>query len=59
MQKKSLDQEDEATAWLTNNGDTRIAQYLMNLNKGNYTKKFGQLIDFNNSNIFLQKSFRK
>ena len=59
MQKKSLDQKDEATAWLTNNGDTRIAQYLMNLNKGNYRKKFGQLIDFNNSNIFLQKSFRK
>ena len=30
MQKKSLDQKDEATAWLTNNGDTHIAQYLMN-----------------------------
>ena len=35
--------------WLTNNYNTNIAQYLT---KGNQTMKSGQLIEYNQINIF-------
>ena len=40
----------DITAWLTNN---------ISRSKGTQTKKFGQLIEFNMRNIFLEKSFTK
>ena len=60
MQKKQLEEKDNAnfkiydvTAWLRNNYNTHFAPYLRS--KGNQTMKFGQLIEYNNKNIFLQK----
>ena len=41
----------DVTAWLTNNCNTHIAQY--------QTVKFGQLIECNMRNIFLEKSYTK
>ena len=46
------------TAWLLNNCNTHIAQYLER-SKGNQTRKFGQLIECNMRSIFLEKSYRK
>ena len=46
----------DVTAWLTNNYNTHTAQYLI---KNNQTVKFGQLIENNRRNIFIQKSSRK
>ena len=36
-----------------------IAQYLISRSKGNQTMKFGQLIESNIRNIFLEKSYTK
>ena len=47
----------DVTAWLTNNSNTHIAQYLRS--KDNQTMKFGQLIECTMRNIFLEKSFIK
>ena len=62
--EKRLDKKDivnfkiyDITDWTTNNHNTRIAQYLKKRN--NQTKKFGQLIKCNMSNIFLEKSYTK
>ena len=46
----------DATAWLANNSNTHIAQYL---EKGNQTMKFGQLTECYMRNIFLEKSYTK
>ena len=61
---KRLDKEDEVnfkfcdvTAWLTNNRNTHVAN--ISRSKGNPTMKFGQLIDCNMRNIFLEKSYTK
>ena len=61
---KRLDKKDKAnfkfydvTAWLTNNRNTHIAQYLGS--KGNQTMKFGQLIECNMRNVFREKSYIK
>ena len=60
---KRLDKKDkvnvklyDVTAWLTNNCNTHVAQYL---EKGNQTMKFGQLIKCNIRNIFPEKSYTK
>ena len=63
MQEKRLDQKDmvnfkihDVTTWLT------IAIHILpniSQSKGNQTMKFGQLIECNNRNIFLQKLYRK
>ena len=47
----------DVTASLTNCFNTHNAQYLEN--KGNQTMKFGQLIECNMRNIFLEKSYTK
>ena len=61
---KRLDKKDkinfkfcDVTVWLTNNCNTLIAQYWRS--KGNQTMKFGQLIECNLRNIFLEKSYTK
>ena len=61
---KQLDQKDmvnlkfyEVTAWLKNNCNTHIAN--ISKSKGNETTKFGQLIEYNMRNIFLEKSYTK
>ena len=61
---KQLDKKDkinlefyDVTAWLTNNCNTHIGQYLKK--KDNQTVKFGQLIDYKTKNIFLGKSYTK
>ena len=41
---------DDVTAWLTNNCNTHIAR-----SKGNPAMRFGQLIEHNMINIFLEK----
>ena len=41
----------------SNNYNTRIAQYPKS--KGNQTIKFGQLIEYNIRNMFLEKSYKK
>ena len=43
--------------WLANNCNTHVAQYLRG--KGNQTMTFGQLIEFNMRNIFVEKSYTK
>ena len=60
---KQLDKKDkvnfkfyDVTAWLVNNRNTDIAQYFK---KGNQTMKFGQVIECNMINIFLEKSYWK
>ena len=62
MQKKWLDWKEkinfkiyDVTAWLTNNYN--IAQYLRS--KYNGARKFGQLIEYNMRNVFLEKSYTK
>ena len=47
----------DVTAWLTNNRDTYILPNISR-SKGNQTMKFGQLIECNVRNIFLEKSYR-
>ena len=47
----------DVTAWLSNNCKTYIAQYLRR--KGNQTMKFARLIEYNMTNIFLEKSYTK
>ena len=44
----------DVTTWFTNNSNTHISQ-----SKGNQTMKFGQLIEHNTRNIFLQKLWGK
>ena len=48
----------DVTTWFTNNCNAHI---LINIsqNKGNQTKKSGQLIEYNKRNIFLQKLCEK
>ena len=50
---KFINKMYDVSIWLTNNYNTHIVQYLTNKNK--QTMKFGQLIDYNKKNIFLQK----
>ena len=45
------------TTWLTNNCNTDIANILRR--KGNQSRKFGQLTEYNKRKIFLHKSCRK
>ena len=47
----------DVTIWITNNYNTHIAQYLTKWR--NQTMKFALLIEYNKTNIFLQKSCRK
>ena len=47
----------DVTDWETNNCKAGIAQYLEK--KGNRTMKFGQFIECNMRNIFLEKSYTK
>ena len=47
----------DVTAWLTNNCNTHIAQY--SRSKDKQTMKFGQLIEYNIKNIFVEKSYTK
>ena len=61
---KRLDKKDQVnfrlyhvTAQLINNRNTHIDQQFEN--KGNQTLKFGQLIECNMENIFLEKSYTK
>ena len=44
----------DVTAWLTSNCNTHIAQYLER-RKGTQTMEFGQLIECEMRNIFLEK----
>ena len=46
-----------ATGWAASNNNTKFSQYLKS--KGNQAMKFGQLIEDNGINIFLQKPCRK
>ena len=46
----------DVTAWLTNNCHTHI-EYRQYTSKANQTIKFGQLVEYNKRNIFLEKSF--
>ena len=43
--------------WKVNDYNTHIDQYLRS--KGTQTMKFGQLLEYNMRNIFLEKSYRK
>ena len=47
----------DVTAWLTNNCNTYIAN--ISRNKRNQATKFGQLIEYNMQNIFVEKSYTK
>ena len=47
----------DVTIWITNNYNTHIAQYLTKWR--NQIMKFALLIEYNKTNIFLQKSCRK
>ena len=41
------------------NYNTHISQYSTKRNEGNQATKFGQLIEYNTRNIFLEKSYTK
>ena len=63
---KRLDKKDrvnfkfyDVTAGLTKNCNTHIVHYLKKWTKGNQTMTFGQLIEYNLRNIFLEKSYPK
>ena len=65
MLKKRLDKNDkvnfkiyDVTTWLTNNCNIYI---LPNISRGkdNQALKFGQLIKYNMTNIFVEKSYAK
>ena len=45
---------DDVTTWLTNNCNPHIAR-----SKGNQAMKFGQLMEYNTRNNFLEKSYTK
>ena len=45
----------DVTVWLTNNCNTHMPT--ISRSKGNQTMKFGQLIEYNMRNIFLQKLY--
>ena len=47
----------DVTDWIKNNYNTHIGQYLKK--KSNQTRKFGQLIEYNMRNIFLEKPYTK
>ena len=47
----------DVTTWLTNNCNTLLSK--ISQSKDNHTMKFGQVIEHNKINIFLQKSCRK
>ena len=47
----------KVTTWETNNYDTHIAN--ISISKGNQTLKFGQLIEYDMRNIFLEHSYTK
>ena len=47
----------DVTDWIKNNYNTHIGQYLQK--KSNQTRKFGQLIEYNMRNIFLEKPYTK
>ena len=47
----------DVTRWITNSYNTHIAQYLKS--KGNQLMKFGQFVEYNGRNIYLQKSYGK
>ena len=44
--------------WLARNCNINIAQYL-NISKYNPTIKFGKLIEYNMTNIFIERSYTK
>ena len=46
----------DVTTWLTNNCNAHIDLYLK---KQRQQRKFGQLIEYNMRNIFLEKSYTK
>ena len=48
----------DVAAWLTNNCNTHILPNIWR-SKGNQTMRFGQLIECNLRNIFLEKSYKK
>ena len=63
MYKKRLESKDkvnfkirDVTTWLTNNYNT---QYNNSRSKGNQEMKFGQLIEYNMRNIFVETSYIK
>ena len=47
----------DITTWLTDDCNAHIKKHLRS--KNNHAIKFGQLIDYNVRNIFLEKSYRK
>ena len=47
----------DVTAWLANNHNTQLSN--ISRSTGNQTMKFGQLIECNMRNIFLEKSYTK
>ena len=66
MLKKRLDQKDEinfkihdVTNWIINNCNTYVILANISKSKGNKTMKFGQLIEYNMRNIFVEKSYTK
>ena len=62
--KKRLDEKDnvnfkihDVTTWLTNNCNAQLTN--ISRSKDKQTMKFGQLIEYNMRNIFLEKFYRK
>ena len=49
----------DVTDWKINNYDTPIALPNISKSKGNQTMKFGQLIECNLTNYFLEKLYAK
>ena len=49
----------DVTTWLKNNYNTQYTIPNISLSKSNQAMKLGQLIEYNNKNIFLQKLHRK
>ena len=49
----------DVAAWLTDNGNTYIAQYFEKWRQSNQAVNFGQLIECNMRNIFLEKLYTK
>ena len=48
----------DVATWLTNNCNTHVTQHLTR-SKGNQAMEFGQLMEYNMRNIFLEKSYTK
>ena len=55
-QKSKVNFEIYDVTWFKNNCNTHIDQYLK---KGNQAIKLGQLIEYNMTNTFLEKSYTK